>query len=95
MKYLILNADDFGMSKVFNEVILNLIKDNKVTSTSVMVNDVTDEMNEQIDKLIKQNQEICYQIYRNILGTPNFQAIMGLYLRMVYFLDDFVVLIVG
>lgn len=53
MKYLILNADDFGMSKVFNEVILDLIKDNKVSSTSVMVNDITDEMNEQINELIR------------------------------------------
>ena len=37
MKYLIINADDFGMSNIFNEVILELLEKEHVRSTSVMV----------------------------------------------------------
>jgi len=52
VKYLIINADDFGMSKVFNDVILDLIVKNIVRSTTVMVNRFTKNQKEQFDKLI-------------------------------------------
>jgi len=51
-KYLIINADDFGMSKVFNDVILDLIGRNLVRSTTVMVNRIIDDQKEQVDNLI-------------------------------------------
>ncbi|MBT3407056.1 ChbG/HpnK family deacetylase [Candidatus Woesearchaeota archaeon] len=51
-KYLIINADDFGMSKVFNEVILDLIKKKLILSTSVLVTRVEDDQKEQFDDLI-------------------------------------------
>ena len=51
-KYLIINADDFGMSQIFNEVILDLIKKDLIRSTTVMVNRVTDNQKEQFDELI-------------------------------------------
>ena len=51
-KYLIINADDFGMSKVFNEVILDLIKKDLIRSTTVMVNRVIDNQKSQFDELI-------------------------------------------
>ncbi len=51
-KYLIINADDFGMSKIFNEVILDLIRKDLIRSTTVMVNRVTDNQKEQFDELI-------------------------------------------
>lgn len=51
-KYLIINADDFGMSKVFNEIILGLIRKNLIRSTTVMVDRVTDNQKEQFDELI-------------------------------------------
>jgi predicted glycoside hydrolase/deacetylase ChbG (UPF0249 family) len=51
-KYLIINADDFGMSKIFNDVILDLIKKDLIRSTTVMVNRVMDNQKEQFDELI-------------------------------------------
>ena len=55
-KYLIINADDFGMSRIFNYVILDLIKKDLISSTTVMVNRVTDNQKEQFDELIALSQ---------------------------------------
>lgn len=52
MKYLIINADDFGMSQVFNEVILDLIKKDQINSTTVMINRFTPQQQNQFDELI-------------------------------------------
>lgn len=51
MKYLIINADDFGYSKIFNFKILELIKNGLISSTSVMVNRINDEQANQIKEL--------------------------------------------
>jgi len=51
MKYLIINADDFGYSKIFNASILELIKKRLISSTSFMVNYLNNEQNEQIKEL--------------------------------------------
>jgi len=51
-KYLIINADDFGMSPIFNEVILDLIKKGLICSITVMIDRVTDNQKEQINELI-------------------------------------------
>jgi len=51
-KYLIINADDFGMSQIFNEVILDLIKKDLIRSTTVMIDRVADNQKEQFDELI-------------------------------------------
>ncbi|MCK5040630.1 MAG: ChbG/HpnK family deacetylase [Candidatus Aenigmarchaeota archaeon] len=53
MKYLIINADDFGYSKIFNEKILNLIENNMISSTTVMVNHINQNQQRQVQKLIK------------------------------------------
>jgi predicted glycoside hydrolase/deacetylase ChbG (UPF0249 family) len=37
MKYLIINGDDFGMSNIFNQSILELLEKGLVSSTTVMV----------------------------------------------------------
>ncbi|MDA3856084.1 MAG: ChbG/HpnK family deacetylase [Candidatus Woesearchaeota archaeon] len=57
MKRIIINADDFGYSVIFNESILNLIENNLVTSTTVMVNWVSDEQEEQIKKIIELKEK--------------------------------------
>jgi len=51
-KYLIINADDFGMSEVFNRVILDLIKKDLIKSTTVMIDRVTENQKKQFDVLI-------------------------------------------
>lgn len=50
-KYLIINADDFGMSFVFSEVILDLIKKDLIRSTTVMVNRIEANQKEQVNEL--------------------------------------------
>lgn len=56
-KYLIINADDFGMSKVFNEVILDLIKGGFIFSTTVMIDRVMDGQRKQIEELISLSKK--------------------------------------
>jgi len=51
MKKVIINADDFGMSKIFNEVILELLEKELVRSTSVLVTRGLDGQLDQIERL--------------------------------------------
>lgn len=53
MKYLIINADDFGMSEVYNEVILKMIEENLITSTTILINRVRESQKNQINQLLK------------------------------------------
>src|SRR3989338_6487409 len=62
MKYLIINADDFGMSQIFNGVILDLIKKNQIRSTTVMVNCFTDNQRNQFDELISLTKKMNLSI---------------------------------
>ncbi|MFZ5982180.1 MAG: ChbG/HpnK family deacetylase [Patescibacteria group bacterium] len=50
-KYLIVNADDFGMSKKFNEAILELAEEGMLSSTTVLVDWIKDDQKDQIEKL--------------------------------------------
>ena len=52
MKQLIINADGFGYSYIFNKSILYLIEKDLISSTTVMVNWITKEQDEQVQKLI-------------------------------------------
>jgi len=49
---LVINADDFGYSRVFNEKILDLLERGIVKSTTVMVNRVDELQKEQVAKII-------------------------------------------
>ncbi len=53
MKKVIINADDFGMSNIFNEVILELLEEDFIKSTSVLVlrNRGVDSQSVQFEKL--------------------------------------------
>ncbi|MEA2092444.1 MAG: ChbG/HpnK family deacetylase [Patescibacteria group bacterium] len=53
MKYLIINAEDFGFSKVFNEKILELAERELISSVSVMVNHINENQEDQVKKLIE------------------------------------------
>ena len=53
---LIINADDFGSSAVFNEKILDLLKKGYIKSTTVLVDRVTESQRDQITELIKLYQ---------------------------------------
>src|SRR3989344_2881496 len=62
-KYLIINADDFGMSQIFNEVILDLIRNDLIRSTTVMIDRVTDNQKEQLDELISLSKNISVGLH--------------------------------
>ena len=48
MVNLIINADDFGMSNIFNDHIIQLLIDQKITSTTVLVNRISDSQRVKI-----------------------------------------------
>jgi predicted glycoside hydrolase/deacetylase ChbG (UPF0249 family) len=50
---LIITADDFGMSRIFNEKILELLKNGFITSTNLMVKRVTEDQKHQLIRLTK------------------------------------------
>lgn len=50
---LIINADDFGYSRVFNEKILEFLEKGFINSTTVMVNRIDETQNSQLERLIK------------------------------------------
>lgn len=51
MKKLILNADDFCLSPVFNDVIIELINEGAVSSTSVMIDRFEESHRKQVEQL--------------------------------------------
>lgn len=51
MKYLIINADDFGYSKLFNQKILELLERGLLTSTSVMIDWIDEVQGRQVRRL--------------------------------------------
>nr|WP_293302035.1 ChbG/HpnK family deacetylase [Allomuricauda sp.] len=51
MAYLIINADDFGMSDHFNGSIIQLLLEKKITSTTVMVNRISDSQAATVKEL--------------------------------------------
>ncbi len=56
---LIINADDFGYSRVFNEEILKLMKERQIKSTTVMVYRVNEVQLPQINELKRLKEEGC------------------------------------
>lgn len=56
MKHLIINADDFGYSKIFNAEILRLLKNGLISSTTAMVNRINNDQSAQVKELIDLNQ---------------------------------------
>ncbi|MBU4501767.1 MAG: ChbG/HpnK family deacetylase [Nanoarchaeota archaeon] len=52
MKHLILNADDFGYSKIFNVKILELLDKGLITSTTAMMNYLDNDKKDQLKELI-------------------------------------------
>jgi chitin disaccharide deacetylase len=77
MKYLIINAEDFGFSKVFNEKILELAERELISSVSVMVNHINENQEEQIKKLleISKNKNVSVGLHLEFLDEE-FQVAM-------------------
>ncbi|OGL60962.1 hypothetical protein A2752_00505 [Candidatus Uhrbacteria bacterium RIFCSPHIGHO2_01_FULL_46_23] len=70
-KSLIINADDFGMSQIFNEVILDLIRNDLICSTTVMIDRVTDNQKEQFDELIalSKSKNLSVGLHLEFIGS--------------------------
>lgn len=59
---IILTSDDFGLSTIYNEKILEMLESNYLTSTSVMVNRISAKQTYQINELISINKNNCISI---------------------------------
>ena len=58
MKKIIINADDFGYSKVFNESIIDLAEKDEITGISVMVNYINSDQKKQVEKIKKYKEKL-------------------------------------
>jgi predicted glycoside hydrolase/deacetylase ChbG (UPF0249 family) len=59
---LIITADDFGYSKLFNKMILELIEEKAVMSTSAMVDEIDFGQKEQVKKLIQLSKNYLVSV---------------------------------
>jgi predicted glycoside hydrolase/deacetylase ChbG (UPF0249 family) len=77
MKRLIINADDFGYSEIFNESILDLIKNDFISSTTVMVNRVNKSQSNQVKELIelKNGKDLSVGLHLEFLSTNYYDEI--------------------
>ncbi len=73
MKSLIINADDFGYSMIFNKTILEFLKKELISSTTVMVKRIKKEQKEQIQELIaiSKNKNISIWLHLEIESKNN------------------------
>jgi predicted glycoside hydrolase/deacetylase ChbG (UPF0249 family) len=85
MKYLIINADDFWYSEVFNESILELIKMNLISSTTAMVNHIDSKQNKQVDKILKlkKTHKVSLGLHLELNNTQYNQEITKQYNRFI------------
>lgn len=85
MKYLIINADDFGLSSVFNEVILDLIKSGKVKSTTVMVDRITPDQDDQVSELISlsKTMDLSVGLHLDFLSSDYLAQINSQFVKFV------------
>ena len=64
-KYLIINADDFGMSSDYNQAICHLMKQGIVSSTSLMANGLAyEEAIQDIHNYNLKNIEVHHDVVR-------------------------------
>ncbi len=68
---LIINADDFWYSLLFNKMILELIEEKAIKSTSFMVDEIIDKQEEQIEKLIQFKKKNFVSIWLHIYFKSN------------------------
>ncbi|MDD5731565.1 MAG: ChbG/HpnK family deacetylase [Patescibacteria group bacterium] len=65
MKKIIINADDFGMSRIFNNAILELLEMDFIKSTSVLVTRGIENQLDQVEKLkdLKNQKDISIGLH--------------------------------
>lgn len=74
MAKIIITADDFGYTKLFNEMILELIKESSISSTSIMVDEIDDSQKEQVEELIDLSNKKLVSVGLHIyFKNANFQ----------------------
>lgn len=85
MKYLIINADDFGYSKIFNEEIIELAELGLISSTTVMVNRINQTQASQVDELkkIKEEKNFSIGLHLDFLDESFEQEIKSQYNKFV------------
>ncbi|WOD43152.1 ChbG/HpnK family deacetylase [Hwangdonia lutea] len=82
---LIINADDFGMSKVYNKYILDLLFQKKITSTTVMVNRISDSQSEQVQQLktLLNNEDVSVGLHTEFTYDKHLEQVETQYEKFI------------
>ncbi len=77
MVKVILTSDDFGLSSIFNEKMLELIENNKLTSISIMINKVTKFQYNQVQKLkeLKKSHTLSLGLHFEFLSLDIYEEL--------------------
>ncbi|MFH1510213.1 MAG: ChbG/HpnK family deacetylase [Candidatus Woesearchaeota archaeon] len=75
MKYLIINADDFGYSRVFNEEIIRLIGKGLITSTTVMIDRIDQAERSHIENILDlaKTHDLSIGLHVEFTSDKNFR----------------------
>ena len=82
---LIINADDFGMSNMFNDCILELLSKRKITSTTVMVNRISPVQNKRVLELkkLKETSDISVGLHVEFTYDKHLEQVRDQYHRFI------------
>jgi len=85
MAHLIINADDFGMSNVFNDCIIELLSNGKITSTTVMVNRISDCQKARIQRLknIMETMDVSVGLHVEFTYDQHLEQIQDQYQKFI------------
>jgi len=85
MAYLIINADDFGMSDHFNGHIIQLLVEKKITSTTVMVNRISDNQAASVKELKYLNgySDISVGLHVEFTYDKHMEQVKGQYQKFI------------
>ncbi len=85
MVKLIINADDFGMSNAFNDCIIQLLIDKKITSTTVMVNRIADSQKVKIQHLryLLENNDISVGLHVEFTYNLHLEQVYDQYHKFI------------
>ena len=72
---LIINADDFGYRRLYNQMILELIEEKAVTSTSVLIDKIDTTQTTQVKRLIQYSKDHLVSVGLHLhFQNTSFQA---------------------
>lgn len=95
MTKLILTSDDFGLSKVFNQCMIEMLQSNLLSSISIMVNQVTPDQQNQIAEIKKMYSKNNFSLglHLEVSATDNeaaFQSQWNKFEKLLSMTPDYI-----